>query len=146
MFERNRWSVCRKILIIAILSGCLYAFTASLNDRNVYAAACIQDCEINEQQCFDQCLLSCGDDDTDCNACILDCKTSFQLCMHEAEWCSSYNGSNTSACTVYFGQHCPLDANGNPNYQDPNAHSAYFEVCNYSYQCVECPHASKGTR
>lgn len=133
--------VYKRLMILGLLSMCLFVFGYSNETQNAAAsAACIQDCEASERTCDDSCMTACSISDEDCNSCIGSCDTQFERCMRFAVSCANTGPYENSRCQVNFGQHCPVE-NGLPNCMSPDAHYGYYEICDrsFGFQCVSCP-------
>jgi len=144
MFTKNMWSIYRKWMIIAILSGCVYVFGYSDNVSIGFAAApCIQECLSNQNECNDFCNEDCLEDSTNaaCQSCLSACSHTYFQCLSYAVSCQGLDVT-PGVCQVEYGSHCPLDTMGEPHCEDPSAFNAYFLVCDSSLgtgQCVTCP-------
>jgi hypothetical protein len=139
MLKENMRTVYKRLLMLALLTACLAVFSSSNLTEKVSAAKCIQDCAPDQAVCYDACAEQCGIADPNCNGCIEMCDTIHQNCQNSAVWCSSGGYSYTPNCQVGYADHCPI-LNGQPNCTD--AHSGYYELCNYGpggQPCVACP-------
>ena len=96
MFSKNMQAIYSRLMILGLLSMCLFVFGYSDKIESVSASSvCIQECEASEALCYDSCSTSCTPDSTDeeCNGCIQSCQRSFGSCMRHAIWCSSGGSS-----------------------------------------------------
>lgn len=145
MSRKNMWSIYRKWMIIAILSGCVCVIGYSdRTDKAMASAPCIQECESNQNECNDYCNEDCIQDSTNeaCQSCLQACSQTYFQCLSYAVSCQ-WLDVTPGVCQVEYGSHCPLDPNGQPNCADPSAFNAYFLVCDMSIgtgQCVSCPY------
>lgn len=142
MISKDMQATCQRLVILGVLSMCLFYFGYADKTEKVLAAACIQECEASENQCQDSCRTSCSEDSTDedCNSCVTSCRTSFQSCMRHAVFCRNADEPPAPTCQTYYGGHCPI-IGGTADCTDPSAHNGYFQICNTigGQQCVECP-------
>jgi len=141
MNSRKMQMIYKRLMMLGLLSMCLFVFGYSEATEPVHAAACIQDCEAYQDRCNDSCMTACSTTDTECNNCITSCQNQFSSCMRFAVSCPGGGGSGTvPECQVNFGRHCPVET-GLPNCSSPNAHYGYSEICNrsFGFQCVSCP-------
>jgi len=132
MFKETLRPVYKRLLVLAALCGALAFFTSTTVSEIVYAAACIQDCEAAEAQCYNDCAEVCENTSCpECSDCMTGCATQFRRCMRNAVWCESDPISNTR-CEVGFGTH----QSGN------SYHEGYHQVCPRLIgggNCVVCP-------
>jgi hypothetical protein len=145
MFSKDTNAVCKRLLILALLSLCLVVFGSSVATEAVHATACIQDCQAQEAFCYDSCAQDCsGNGDAACNSCMSACASAFRSCARHAEWCQSGTVSYSPTCQIEFTDHCELDANGIPHCEWPSAHSGYTLICETlgGNHCVACPDES----
>jgi hypothetical protein len=129
-------AVYRRLLALGLLVACLIVFTTSPATRKVLAAGCIQDCEANEAQCWDDCADACSTSDPSCSSCLQTCNDNFRRCMRMAIWCDDGPIVN-ERCTVNFGYHCE-------DWDDTCSfpiHQGYSEICPGlgSTHCWHCP-------
>ncbi|CAN5280339.1 hypothetical protein BH10ACI1_BH10ACI1_34470 [soil metagenome] len=72
MFSKDMQAIYRRLMILGLLSMCLFVFGYSDKIVTVEAASgiCSQDCAKYEQICLDICQDACstGSRDTDCNS------------------------------------------------------------------------------
>lgn len=142
MLNKNMRPIYRKLIIIAILSGCIYGFGYSDRTETVYAAPCIQECDSNYNACNDACGYSCSEssDQQACNSCLQVCTQTHFQCLSYAVSCSGLD-TTPGHCSVEFALHCPIE-NGVANCGSPNAYNDYFMLCENPYGgglCVACP-------
>lgn len=145
MFSKSMRAVYGRLLIFGLLSMCLFVFGYSDMSENVSATAapCTQDCEANLNRCTDSCSTSCDEasTDTECDDCVIACYDRYFSCLSIAVSCNKAV-SYTPNCQVDFGDHCPLDANGNPDCSSPDVHQGYYQTCTTTVgnqPCVVCP-------
>ena len=124
------WSIYRKWMIIAILSGCVYVFGyADPTMQEVVAAPCIEECESNLNYCNDVCAYpSCGEDSTeqDCYSCLQSCSQTYFQCLSYAVSCQ-WLDVDPARCTVDYALHCPVIA-GDPRLR-PSRHRITPILC-----------------
>ena len=138
----TKWqAVYQRLLILGLLSMCLFYFGFTEDVETVRAAACIQECETNQGSCNTECNNSCIPNSTSetCDSCILSCRSAFHSCMRNAVDCTG-EVSQPGRCSVNYGSHCPI-INGSPNCSHPDAFNAYFLICQNlgGGSCVSCP-------
>lgn len=143
MFSREMQRIYKRLMILGMLSMCLFYFGYSDKVEKVFAAPCIQDCEASEAMCYDSCKTSCSADSTDqeCSDCITSCRNSFTSCMRHAIYCEPIDTGPAGAnCSLNFGGHCPI-VGGTANCNDPSAHNGFFLICPVAggQQCISCP-------
>ena len=141
MFSKNMRAIYQRLLILGLLSMCLFVFGYSDAVESVYAAPCVQECETNQGYCNGECQSACNEDSTDaaCTSCITTCNSQFLSCLSNAVWCDN-EVSQPGRCTVYYTDHCPI-IGGDPDCDDQSAHAGYSLICNTTgnQQCVSCP-------
>lgn len=142
MFSTQMRAIYQRLLILGLLSMCLFYFGFSDEVETVQAAApCIQECETNQGSCNSDCSDSCLPNKTreECNSCILSCRSSFHNCMRHAVDCTT-EVSQPGRCSVNYGSHCPV-INGTADCGHSSAYNAYFLICTNlgSSSCVSCP-------
>lgn len=151
MSIKKTWSICRKWLIIAILSGGTFILAFPNQAAiGVTTAPCMEECEDSRASCRDVCVEECDQTSSRqaCNGCIGSCNTAYLSCLSGAVWCDIGN-SYSPQCTVNYGTHCPI-INGQADCNHASVYNDYFLICNTSYgQCVSCPsdrfcHGSNG--
>lgn len=142
MFSRNMQMIYKRLMILGLLSMCLFVFGYLETTPGVSAARCIQDCVASEGTCDDSCMTACSAESTDedCASCLQSCDTQFTRCMRGAVSCENSGPYPNSQCQVNFGQHCPV-VGGVADCADPTAHYGYSEICNrsFGFQCIACP-------
>lgn len=138
------WSIYRKWMIIAILSGCVYVFAYSGNIENAFAAPCIQECESNQNECIDWCDYDCSADGTqeDCYSCLQACSQAYFQCLSYAVSCQGLDVT-PGRCAVNFGSYCPKDIYGDADCSVPSQnYLGYSLQCSVlgheEWQCVNC--------
>lgn len=144
MFSRKWQAVYQRLLILGLLSMCLFYFGYSDAVESVYAAPCVQECENTQFSCNDDCQSSClqTSSQTNCNNCVVGCRNSFHSCMRNAVWCDN-EVSQPGRCTVNYGLNCPYDpvtGQYNCNTQQ-GATYGYSQTCTNigGGSCVACP-------
>jgi hypothetical protein len=141
MFSTQMRAIYQRLLILGLLSMCLFVFGFSDEVETVRAAPCIQECETTQGSCNSECNNSCLSDRTkeECDSCILSCRSSFHNCMRHAIDCTP-DVSQPGRCSVNYGSHCPI-ISGQANCSHPDAYNAYFLICQNlgGGSCVSCP-------
>jgi hypothetical protein len=146
MYSRSMRSVYNRLLILGLLSACLFVFvyTDVLEDTSaVSAALCTVDCDDSYRRCNDACDTSCAADSTDpaCLSCVTSCTNQWDSCLSRAVTCSKAP-SYSKRCDVNFSRHCLVDSNGVQHCDTTSGgHDGYSEVCtqSFGFQCVACP-------
>ena len=142
MLRREKFGVQRRLLVLGLLTTCLFVYGSESYMEPTNAGRCMQECDVEELMCYDACPDECSADDPTCNNCILTCRDQNMDCMRFAMWCGNGGVSYSSVCQVGYADHCPVDPNtGVANCNDPSAHSGYFQICQNigGGQCVACP-------
>ncbi len=142
MFTKNMWSIYRKWMIIAILSGCVYVFGYSDNVSIGFASApCIQECESNQNGCNDLCDIYCREDSTDaaCSSCFSACSHTYFQCLSYAVSCQNLDVI-PGHCSVEFGLHCVPYGSGLTCNTNQGAYYGYYLMCHNlgGAECVSC--------
>ena len=142
MLNKDMWSIYRKWMIIAILSGCVYVFGYSDKVENVAAdAPCIQECESNLNECNDFCDEDCRDGSTDaaCYSCLQACSQTYFQCLSYAVSCQDLDVT-PGHCAVDFGLHCVPYGGGHTCDQQFGAYYGYYMICHNlgGAECVSC--------
>lgn len=147
MFSVKMQAIYKRLLILALLSMCLFVFGYTDEVENVQAATllCAQDCDRYFEMCNDSCQGQCGEGstDTDCNSCLTSCSQQWNSCSSRATYCTSGGTvSYNPQCAVQSGRHC-IDIGGSPQCATSDGgHDNYFETCNrigYENGCIVCP-------
>lgn len=148
MFSRNMQMIYRRLMILGLLSMCLFVFGYSDNSQTVQAnLLCAQDCDRYFEMCNDSCQGQCGGEgstDESCNTCLTNCADQWNSCSSRATYCSSGGTiSYDPQCTTDYGRHCINLGGGLEDCSDAaGAHNGYSETCNrigYENGCVVCP-------
>lgn len=139
MLSEDMHTAYKRLLVLSLLSVCLFVFGFSANPESVYAAPCVEECEDAWAMCLDDCPDDCSTTDANCSSCTQACNVQYWNCMSRAVVCHiglSYN----PRCQVGYEDHCPI-INGRAECDHPTAHSGYYQICSTfgGRQCVACP-------
>lgn len=143
MLSKNMRIIYKRLMILGVLSICLFVFGYSDETEKIQAAVCMQDCETSQFMCNDSCATSCASTSTsaDCTSCIHSCRNSFNNCGRHAIYCTG-GTSQPGRCGVNFGRHCVLMPGGTYSCDPANgAYDAYYLTCTNlgGGSCVSCP-------
>jgi hypothetical protein len=141
MFSREMRGMYRRLFALALLSGCLIAFSVSSKVESAQALSCMQYCEDSYGQCTDACPDDCSGTDETCSLCLESCDYTLWDCYSHSIWCNNVGVTYTPECSIGYADHCPLPVpSGTPNCSDPSAHAGYYQICTHQgFQCVACP-------
>ena len=143
MLSKNMWSIYRKWLIIAIMSGCMMVLNQYEPVKARAFAPCYEECDSNVNLCRDECEEECDEGSTNstCGTCIIACQNQWLNCMSVAVSCQGETVM-PGQCGVTFGKYCEQDQYGwascstNPS-TNYNHYSTECTILNH--QCVNCP-------
>lgn len=140
MFAKENLVIYRKLVILAILSGCVYVFGASegatANART--SAPCFQECDAIYNSCIDECQSSCDDEtgsQAACHSCIGSCSSSKNACYGYAVYCEQ-DPASPGVCATQYGLVCPI-IGGDVHCE--LGQNRYYLLCNWENgYCVDC--------
>ncbi len=138
MYTLGTLRVYWRFFALGILTVCLIILSFSSQVEKVIAAACIQDCQTSESQCYTDCLSDCSVSGQACSSCLQTCHQMAVNCYSHAIWCR--NSDEGIGCATP-GYCCSMFATLYDTYtlQD---FPGYFLSCNQvigSGTCIQCP-------
>mgnify|MGYP000882224204 CR=1 FL=1 len=92
MFSKNMQAIYSRLMILGLLSMCLFVFGFSENIETAHAAVCQQDCDRYKEICDDNCQDECSDTGqrhSACNSCLTSCSVEWNSCSEHSIYCTS---------------------------------------------------------